>query len=428
MCPMKRFVAAVALTLAVGVWSPLSGQGAGAPHVHWVGTWMTASIARTYPPVESTPPPAGAVQPAAAQALPPPLPDNQTLRQIVRVTLGGDRVRVVLTNAFGTTPLVVGAAHVALRDNASTIVPASDRELRFSGQPSIAIPAGAVMVSDPVALTVPAFADVAVDVYFPERTGAHPVTIHRAAHQTSYISQTGNHAGAGEFPVAGTLTAWAFLGDVEVLAPGRTPTVIVALGDSITDGSGSTADTNNRWPDHFARRLQHEGAKMALLNAGIGGNRVLSDSIPEFGVNLLARFDRDVLVQAGVTHLVVMEGINDIGNARDNASPTAADLIAAQQQIIERAHARGLKVMGATLTPFEGATYFTTTGETKRQALNEWIRTGKAYDGVIDFDAAARDPQQSAKLLAAYDSGDHLHPSDAGYEAMGRAISLALFK
>jgi lysophospholipase L1-like esterase len=215
---------------------------------------------------------------------------------------------------------------------------------------------------------------------------------------------------------------------VEVTAPNDTG-AIVTFGDSITDGARSTPNTNNRWPDHLAKRLLERAAngKLAVLNAGIGGNRLLSDSIANFGINALARFDRDVLAQPGAAYVIVLEGINDIGNARANPLPGARDLIAAQQQIIERAHAHGLIIFGATLTPFEGAAYFTPAGEAKRQALNNWIRTSKGYDGVIDFDAATRDPASPGKFLSLYDSGDHLHPNDAGYEAMGKAIDFHLF-
>jgi lysophospholipase L1-like esterase len=228
--------------------------------------------------------------------------------------------------------------------------------------------------------------------------------------------------------VIATTNSWFLLSRVEVTAP-ESVGAIVAFGDSITDGSRSTPNTNNRWPDHLARRLmaQSGGAKPAVLNAGIGGNRVLSDAAFQSGVNSLARFEQNVLGQAGATHVIVLEGINDIGGARQNPTPTAEDLIAAHKQLVERAHTRGLKIFGATLTPFEGAAYFTKEGEEKRQALNQWIRTGKAYDGFIDFDAATRDPANPTKYLAQYDSGDHLHPNDAGYQAMANAIDLTLF-
>jgi lysophospholipase L1-like esterase len=239
-----------------------------------------------------------------------------------------------------------------------------------------------------------------------------------------YASAAGNHAGSASLPVASRATSWFLLARVEVSAPANAGAV-VTFGDSITDGARSTTDTNNRWPDHLARRLAaNRGTAMAVLNAGISGNRVLGDGA---GVSALARFDRDVLMQTGVTHVVVMEGINDFGLARNNPSPSADDLIAGHKQLIERAKARGLRIYGATLTPFEGAAYWTPEGEAKRQALNEWIRKSGAYDGVIDFDAATRDPNAPTKILPAYDSGDHLHPGDAGYKAMGEAVDLALF-
>jgi lysophospholipase L1-like esterase len=333
----------------------------------------------------------------------------------------------VLSNAFGTAPLVVGAAHVALRTKDAGIDAGTGRTLKFNGSASTTIPAGAIIISDPVNLQVQAAADLVVDLYVPGDTAASgsPITMHTGANQTSYVSSTGNYVGAADnFPVAATTPSWFLLARVEVVAPPTTG-VIVAIGDSITDGSRSTPNTNNRWPDLLARRLsQATGTRMAVLNAGIGGNRVLNDGA---GQNLLARFDRDVLVQPGVTHVIVLEGINDIGQARANPIPSAADLIAAHRQIIQRARARGLKIFGGTLTPFEGAGYWTPQGEAKRAALNEWIRTGKEYDGVIDFDLATRDPNQPTKFLAPYNSGDNLHPSDAGYQAMANAIDLSLF-
>jgi len=227
-----------------------------------------------------------------------------------------------------------------------------------------------------------------------------------------------------------TTASWFLLARVEVATTTPVATV-VAFGDSLTDGMRSTANANNRWPDQLARRLAAErnSAGVAVLNAGITGNRVLSDGpAPQQGVNALARFDRDVLLQPGVTHVVVLEGTNDIGLAGQSPSPSAADLIVAHQQLIERAHARGLRIYGATLAPFEGAIYWTKEGEAKRVALNQWIRTSRAYDGVIDFDAVLRDPAAPTKFLPQYDSGDHLHPNDAGYQAMGNAVDLSLFR
>jgi lysophospholipase L1-like esterase len=420
----------------------------------WVGTWATAEVGRPQNPVPAAGPPlrpfmvnARCPAPATPPVAPPPgqtfAPPpyihftNQTLRQIVHTSIGGSKARVVLSNAYGTAPLTIGAAYIALRDKQAAIETASGRPLTFSGKPTITIPANAVMYSDPVNLAVPQMADLAIDLYLPGTTNTSAtLTMHGGAFQTSYISETGNHAGTAMFPQVGTTRSWFLLSRVDVVAPDATG-AIVAFGDSITDGAQSTADTNSRWPDHLARRLISQGVKMAVLNAGIGGNRVLSEAaVPAgidgravgAGINALARFERHVLSLSGVTHVIVLEGINDIGNARENPTPTAEDLIAAHKQLIEQAHARGLRIFGATLTPFWGAAYYTEVGEAKRQALNDWIRTGKAYDGVIDFDKATRDPSDPKKLLAQYDSCDYLHPSDAGYKAMGEAIDLSLFK
>src|SRR5262245_13390931 len=422
----RVFLVSAALALLVTSDQLRAQSGSGGEH--WVGTWATAEVGRPQtPPVVLV-----ATPPGQTAAAPPPAPapflhfNNQTLRQVVRVSLGGNRLRVVLSNRFGTAPLTIAAAHVALRQSDAAIVSQSDRALLFSGRPTMTIPSGAVVYSDPVDLTVPAQADLAVDVYLPGETNTpSPLTMHAGALQTSFVSQTGNHAGASMLPVVATTTSWFLISRVEVMAP-ESVGAIVAFGDSITDGSRSTVDTNNRWPDHLARRLVQAGARMAVLNAGIGGNRVLTEGAYNAGINALARFEANVLGQAGVTHVIVLEGINDIGNARQNPTPTAEDLIAGHRQLIERAHTRGLKILGATLTPFEGAAYFTKEGEAKRQAVNDWIRNGKAYDGVLDFDRATRDPSQPAKFMPKYDSGDHLHPNDVGYQAMADAIDLAL--
>jgi lysophospholipase L1-like esterase len=354
---------------------------------------------------------------------------NQTLREVVHLSVGGTRTRAMLSNAFGTQPLEIGAAHLALRDSGSSIVAASGRRLMFDGKPSVTIPAGAAVYTDPVDLQIPALADVVVDIYIPGDTDTpSPLTMHNTAFQTNYISGPGNHAGATVFPQSVAVLSWFLLSRVEVMAPASVGT-IVAFGDSITDGSRITPDTNNRWPNHLAKRLAGAagGPRMAVVDAGIGGNRMLSEAGYTAGGDALARFDRDVLAQAGVTHVIVLDGINDIGGGRGNAAPSAEDIIAGYKQLIERAHVRGIKILGATLTPFEGANYFTDVGEAKRQALNRWIRTSKAYDGVIDFDVAARDPEHPTRYLPKYDAGDHLHPNDAGHEAMAKAIDLTLF-
>ncbi len=450
-------VSVLALVLAL----PAFGQNRTSDR--WVATWATALVAR--PQGQGGPGGRGqgpAAQPAAAPApapaapnpatapvaspgapattptappapgggrggfLPPVTISNQTIRQVVRVSVGGDRLRVVLSNAFGTAPVEIGAAHVALRDRDALIKASSVKPLTFGGRTTGTILPGATIVSDAVSLAVTPVSDLVVDLFLPGDlgTGPSPVTTHNGASQTNYLSASGNHSGEAAMTVERTAGAWFLLSRVEVTAASGTGAV-VAFGDSITDGARSTADTNSRWPDYLARRLAaRPGAAISVLNAGISGNRVLGDGA---GVSALARFDRDVLMQTGVTHVIIMEGINDIGIARANPAPGADDLIAGHKQLIARAHARGLKVYGATLTPFEGAAYWTAEGEAKRQALNQWIRTSGAYDAVIDFDQVTRDPAAPTKFLPAYDSGDHLHPGDAGYKAMGEAVDLKLF-
>ena len=444
--PIVRLATAVAASVAALVVAPVKAQNTGE---RWVATWATALVARGLPAGRGTgappaasgvaAPPAAATAPATPPAAAPPAPgpgraggpppvtvSDQTLRQIVRTSVGGSRVRVVLSNAFGTSPVAVGAADIAPRAGEAAVAAGSAKPITFSGSPTATVLPGAVLVSDPIEMTVAPLADLVVDLYLPGELGIgpSPVTVHNGASQTNYLSQAGDHTGAAALPTVARTGAWFLLARVEVMAPAGAAAV-VAFGDSITDGARSTVDTNNRWPDHLARRLATAGRPVAVLNAGISGNRVLSDGA---GVSALARFDKDVLMQTGVTHVVVMEGINDIGLARDNPSPGAADIIAGHKQLIERARARGLKVYGATLTPFEGAAYYTPEGEAKRRAVNEWIRTSKAYDAVIDFDAATRDPSAPGRFLPAYDSGDHLHPGDAGYKAMGDAVDLALFR
>jgi len=393
-------------------------------------------MANTRCPAPPAPPVAS---PQGQTFAPPPFIHftNQTLRQIVHTSIGGSKARVVLSNAYGTAPVTIGAAHIALRDKQGAIQNASGRPLTFGGHPTMTIPANAVMYSDPVNLTVPPMADLAIDLYLPGSTNVPAtLTMHGGALQTSYISETGNNVGKTTMPEIGTTQSWFLLSHVDVVAPDATG-AIVAFGDSITDGARSTPDTNHRWPDHLATRLLSQGIKMGVLNAGIGGNRVLNEApVPVgadvravgAGINALARFEHHVLSLPGATHVIVLEGINDIGNARANPTPSASDLIAAHRQLIEQAHARGLKIIGATLTPFWGAAYYTQVGEAKRQAVNEWIRTSKAYDGVVDFDQATRDPADPKKFLEQYDSCDYLHPSDAGYKAMADAIDLSLFK
>ena len=257
------------------------------------------------------------------------------------------------------------------------------------------------MYSDPVSLTVPQMSDLAIDLYLPGNTDTPaPLTMHAAAFQTNYVSETGNYAGAVKLPAVATMQNWFVIFRVEVQAP-ESVGGLVTFGDSITDGTRSTPDTNNRWPDQLVRRMfsQASPVKLGLMNAGIAGNRVLSEGAYQAGINALARFERDALSQPGVTHIVVLEGINDIGNARTNPTPTAEDIIAGYKQLIDAAHTKGVKIIGATMTPFYGAPYYTDEGEAKREAVNQWIRTSKAFDGVIDFDAATRDPNDPKKYL-----------------------------
>jgi lysophospholipase L1-like esterase len=345
---------------------------------------------------------------------------------VVHTSIGGRRARVELSNAFGTGPLRIGSAHVALRDKESAIVPASDHALTFSGNASFTIPPGAEVISDPVDLDIPKLGDLAISVYVPGEVAVP--TSHLTGLHTTYISKTGDFTNAPSIADATKSQAWYWISSVDVLAPPETR-LIVAYGDSITDGATSTPDADSSWPSQLAQRLlaNKATANVAIVNQGISGNRVLSDGA---GVSALARFDRDVLAQPGIQWLIVMEGINDIGLGARAPGPdavTVGDLIAAHKQIIERAHMRGIKVIGATLTPFAGATYYSDEGEATREALNQWIRSGKAYDAVIDFDAAVRDPENPKQIRAAYNIRDHLHPNDAGYKAMAEAFDLSIF-
>lgn len=372
----------------------------------WVGTWASAPL------VDAHAKPAEAVLTGA------------TLREVVHVSIGGDMVRVRFTNLYGTSPLLIGAAEIAQTLKGADIVAGTGKALTFHGVPSVSIPAGALVVSDPTPFKFAPLSDVTVSFYLPSPSG--PVTEHELGNATSYHAN-GNLVSSASLDAPTTLTSWEYLNGIDTLAPAAAGAVIT-IGDSITDGAKSTRDANQRWPDELARRLQADPKyrNLAVLNEGISGNQILRDGA---GPNALARFDRDVIAQNGAKYLLILEGINDIGrlhNAPDSGL-TAADLIAAFNQMIVRAHAHGIAVIGCTLTPYHGAGYSTDNGEAIRKAVNDWIRTGGSFDGVVDFDAAVRDPNHPDSFLPANDPGDHLHPNDAGYKAMGDAIDLKLF-
>lgn len=357
--------------------------------------------------------------------------NDQTVRLIAYPSIGGDKVRVRLANTFGTESLKIGEAHIAVQSEGASIHPSTDRQLRFGGRVSATIPPGAILVSDPVEFELHALRNVAVSVYLPGVTG--PITEHSLAVQTNYASTAGNYTDAANLPVQSTRESWSLLSGIEVVADDDTRAV-VTFGDSITDGFASTVNGNARWPNVLARRLHERHAKVAVLDEGISGNRVLHEGqIPAFGPPALARFDSDVLAQSGVKYMVLLEGINDFGHAAPGTAEavSAEDVIAGYKQIIRRAHAQGIKVYGATLTPYVGTIfegYYQPAGEVKRKAVNAWIRSSGAFDAVIDFEAVVRDPADPSRMLPAYDSGDHLHPNDAGYRAMANSIDLRLFR
>jgi lysophospholipase L1-like esterase len=340
---------------------------------------------------------------------------------IVRTSIGGQRLRVQFSNAFGTTPVTIGAAHVGLRSKDSAVATGSDRPLEFNGKPSARILPGAVLISDPVALNVPKLSDLAISVFVPQDSG--PATRHSMALHTSYIA-SGDVTSQAELTGTTPSQAWFFISSVDVAAPPDAGT-IVAFGDSITDGATSTPETNRSWPSLLAERLAANKAttNIGVVNLGISGNRVLGDGA---GVSALARFDRDVLSQAGVKWVMILEGINDIsGGTRGGQNTiTADDLIGAMKQMIDRAHTHGIKVIGCTLTP---AGNVSDAGEAIRMALNTWIRTGKAFDAVVDFETATHDAGNPRQFAAGFNNGDKLHPNDTGYKAMSDAIDLSIF-
>lgn len=360
-----------------------------------------------------------------------PVLNAQTVRQIVRASVGGSEVRVRLSNLFGNVPVTLGPVHVALSAEGADTVPGSDHVLLFNGKPTVTIAKGESALSDPVKMDVKALQQLAVSIYVPADTQYHPATIHNAALATSYITESGDATAAVHFPRDEVSGNRFFLTDLEVTGPVAKHT-LVTFGDSITDGVGSNENKNERWPDYLAARLQADAklSSIGVANSGIGGNRILHDN---FGPSALSRFDRDALDKPGVRWIILLEGINDIGGsgfaweAKDKV--TAQQLIDGMKTLIARAHAKHVKIYGATLTPYggNGWPYHSVTGEKTRQELNTWIRTSGAFDGVVDFDKAVRDPAAPEKMLAAYDSGDHLHPSSAGYRAMANAVDVKLF-
>lgn len=353
---------------------------------------------------------------------------NQTLRLIAHTSIGGDVVRIRIANTHGNKRLVIGAASIALQAQGSEIAPETLTKLTFGGQDGITISRGGLVFSDPVAFTAPALSNLSVSLYLPEPSGT--VTTHLAAAQTNYVSGAGDFSASHDLADAQEIPVWNYLTAIDV---GRRDaiTAIVTLGDSITDGVGSTPNTNNRWPNYLARRLLNASnePEFAVVNAGISGNRVLQENSGRFGENLQVRFERDVLALSGVSHIVLLEGINDIGMARmfagEDVSPE--EIIAGYRQIITRAHARGIKIIGATLTPFEDAAYYSEDGEAKRLAVNAWIRGSGEFDGIIDFEIPVRDPDNLNHMLPSF-TADNLHPNDAGYKAMADAIDLNLFR
>ena len=389
---------------------------------HWVATWGTAELLARGPapaPNPNAAPPKQGAPTINARGF-----DNQTVRMIARTSMAGKRVRVKLENAFGSAPVKVGAAHIALREKDSAIVIATDRALTFNGEPGVTIGPGAAIASDPVDLTLPALSDVAVSLYFPGETSAP--TNHATALHNTYVTQ-GDATAKTSIDEPTVTQSYYYLAAIDVTAPANAFS-IVTYGDSITDGARSSNEGNHSWPALLAVRLaaKKETANIGVANMGIGGNRVLRDGA---GVSAVARFDRDVLSQSGVKWVMLLEGINDIGREASVPAETvdANDIIGGYKQIINEAHTHGLKIVGCTLTPYGGAGYQREHGESVREKVNDWIRTSRTFDAVVDFEKATRDASDPKKIQAEFDPGDHLHPNDAGYQAMADAIDLSIF-
>ena len=377
-------------------------------NTHWVGTWTAAPA------------------PAEGAAF-----SNHTLRMTPRVSIGGSTLRVRISNAYGTRPLAIGAACVGLRSTGSALVPGSNRRLTFGSEARATIAAGALVVSDPVELAFAPLSDLAVSVHLPGDLPTSFGITGRYARQTNYISPPGDFASEEVMPVGRLTDDWYFVCGIDVVAPPETGAV-VALGDSLTDANISTHDGHHSWPSQLARRLiaRPRGRPMAVMNQGLGGNRILHDIRGDSG---LRRFDRDVLAQPGVTHTVIMLGTNDLRNRNGKADEevTASQMVAGLKQLAVRGQARGIKVIGGTLTPFENETFLPGAWNPKREAVrqrvNEWLRGTDAFDAIVDFDRALCDRDHPTRMLPIYDCGDHLHPSDLGYRTLGDAIDLGLF-
>ena len=412
-----KIAAAVAIIFTVGALGGCATAPGTAsnPGQHWVASWGTAQMV-----------------PETANELPAANWRDASIRQIVHLSLGGSQVRVRLSNAYGTTPLLVDAASVAraVAPGRAAIDAATLQALTFDGRSAVTIPAGAEYYSDPVFLDAPAGADLAISLHFTGEPARQ--TSHSGARASSFLA-AGNRTADADWPGAATVTRWFAIADVDVLAP-RAAGALVAIGDSITDGYGVTTDGNDRWTDVLAARLRRDNVPIGMVNAGIGGGRMLKDGL---GPNLVSRFERDVLGRAGVTHALVLIGVNDLGNLHRNTPDLPADrrqlladLRLAHRQLASRARARGVCLIGATVTPYVGSDYYhpEPANEADRQELNAWIRDAGVFDAVVDFDAALRDPAQPQRLAPQYDSGDHLHPSLAGYRAMADAVPFEMLR
>lgn len=394
----------------------LAGALALAPDAEAAQAWRADGWCATWGCAPAGPPPAASTMSFG----------GQTLRMIVRTSIGGNRVRVRLSNEMGSAPLLIGAAQVGLRSGGQAVVAGSNHPLSFGGRTAVTIQPGSPALSDPVFFQVAPFSDLAISLYLPG--SAMATTIHRDAWQTNYVSTSGNFAANTTFTLSRSIASWPFLSEVDV--DGGAPCV-VAIGDSITDGQGSTGNQNRRWPDYLARRLQAElgatAGRVGVVNRGIAGNRLLLDDPNALlaGRDVLERFDRDVLATPGIRAVIVAIGINDIVYASGAAlSEMRDDLIAGYRQLIARAHARGIAVLGATLPPMEGFVYYTAARESVRQQVNGWLRSADEFDALIDWDRVLRDPAAPTRINPSYNSKDWLHPNDAGYQALAAAVPL----